>query len=210
MFQSLDPNSKIRNWAQTIIPREVLTNHPHPPHPTPFFSLSPTDTKKKKEHNFQKIDLANDNCGGEFEPATQIWSWEKERKRSGGCVLHAARGSRQPRLDLCPVLQQPINLSRIYFFCSGRKTPIFLGTLTSIDYKFSSPNIYRNSRSVEKEAAAGQFCEEISAHSQEREERFVRSTLPWQDGLREGRQVRRVKPRAMNLGLTYDRYRVSS
>jgi hypothetical protein len=39
-------------------------------------------------------------------------------------VLHAACGSRQLLLDLCPVLQQPINLSRI--FCSGRKTPIKL------------------------------------------------------------------------------------
>lgn len=109
-------------------------------------------------------------------------------------MLHAARGSRQPRLDLCPVLQQPINLSRI--FCSGRKTPIFLGTLTSIHYKFSSPNIYRNSRSVEKEAAAGQFCEEIPAHSQEREERFLRSTCRGKTGY-----VKAVRCDWSNLGL---------
>jgi len=70
MFQSLDPNSKIRNWAQTIIPREVP--HKPPPPSAPLTFLFPLPHRPKKRNNFQNIDLANDNCGGEFEPATQI------------------------------------------------------------------------------------------------------------------------------------------
>jgi hypothetical protein len=63
MFQSLDPNSKIRNWAQTIIPREVPHKPPPPSPPNTF--LFPLPHRHKKKGTIFKTSILQTTIAGE-------------------------------------------------------------------------------------------------------------------------------------------------